>query len=193
MGRRGDKMATQSSSFQRVLVVIGLISWVGLTIGGLAYWSMQSQRDFDPQQTFASAAMAPEYPQAIVASMSKQYPGLTKTVVHIQQEGCSCNFSNNIHADRIDYKLDKFQYRSLHVSAISLPSNIILPSLPAIMIFDEQGELGYFGPYSSGYFCSTNSAIVDRFLDNILLNTHLGSAVISEGYGCYCQNTLAES
>ena len=185
-------MVRQSSSFKSVLVVLGLIGWVGLTIGGLVYSSMQSQRDFDPQQTFAFAAMASEYPQAIVVSMSKQYPALTKTVVHIQQEDCSCNFSNNIHADRIDDKLDKFRYRSLHVSASSFPADIVLPSLPAIMIFDEQGGLGYFGPYSSGYFCSTNSAIVDRFLDNILLNTHLGSSVVSEGYGCYCPNKIAE-
>ncbi|WP_166423550.1 DUF6436 domain-containing protein [Paraglaciecola sp. 20A4] len=182
----------QSSSFKGVLVAIGLTGWVGLTIGGLAYLSMQSQRDFDPQQTFASAAMASEYSQDIVVSMSKQYPALTKTVFHIQQEGCSCNFSNNIHADRIDYKLDKFTYQSRHVSASSLPADIILPSLPAIMVFDKQGELAYFGPYSSGYFCSTSSAIVDRFLDNILLNTHLGSAVVSEGYGCYCPNNISE-
>ena len=59
------------------------------------------------------------------------------------------------------------------------------------MVFDEQGQLGYFGPYSSGYFCSADTAIVDRFLDNILADKHLGSAVVSEGYGCYCANKNA--
>lgn len=185
-------MVMLSSTLKRVLVVVGLVCWVGLTIGGLAYSSMQRQRDFDPEQVLVSAAMSADFASAITTSMGDQYPSLTKTVIHIQQPDCGCNFSNNLHVERLDHTLSKLAYRSVHVSASSLPKDIILPSLPAIMIFDEQGALGYFGPYASGYFCSTDSAIVDSFMNNILLNAHLGSAVVSEGYGCYCANASWE-
>jgi hypothetical protein len=180
-----------SKSIKQVLVFTGLIIWVVVVIGGLAYSGLQRQVEFDPEQKFAMAAMSAEFAPSVTSMMAQQYPALSKTVIHIQQAGCHCNFSNDIHVDRLDFTLEHSGYRSLHVPASSIPAGIVLPSLPAIMVFDEQGQLGYFGPYASGYFCSTDTAIVDRFLDNILTNTQLGSAVVSDGYGCYCANKSA--
>ncbi|GAC05027.1 MAG: DUF6436 domain-containing protein [Paraglaciecola chathamensis] len=180
-----------SKSIKQALVYFGLIIWVMVVIGGLAYSGLQRQVEFDPEQKFALAAMSAEFAPSVTSMMAQQYPALSKTVIHIQQAGCSCNFSNDIHVDRLDYTLGHSGYRSLHVAPSGIPDEVILPSLPAIMVFDEQGQLGYFGPYSSGYFCSADTAIVDRFLDNILADKHLGSAVVSEGYGCYCANKNA--
>lgn len=180
-----------SKPLKQALVCAGLIIWVMVVIGGLAYSGLQRQVDFDPQQRLASAAMTAEFAPAVTRVMAQRYPDLSKTVIHIQQLGCSCNFSNDIHVGRLDFSLENSNYRSLHVPPSGIPEEVILPSLPAIMVFDEHGQLGYFGPYASGYFCSTDTAIVDRFLDNILANKHLGSAVVSEGYGCYCANKMA--
>lgn len=177
-----------SKPIKQALVFSALIIWVLVIIGGLAYSGLQRQVDFDPRQTLALAAMNAEFAPTVTRIMAEQYPSLSKTVIHIQQAGCHCNFSNDIHVDRLDYKLNQADYRSLHVAPSSIPDSVLLPSLPAIMVFDEKGQLGYFGPYASGYFCSTDTAIVDRFLNNILANTHIGSAVVSEGYGCYCAN-----
>ena len=186
-------MSLLTHSFKHVVIVGALIAWVLLTLGGLAYSSAQRQKEFDPAQTLALAAMSAEFAPAVTTSMHAQYPSLAKTVVHIQQADCSCNFSNNIHVDRIDTVLDKSAYHSVHVSVSDIPKEIILPSLPAVMVFDEQGQLGYFGPYSSGYFCSTETAFVDRFLTNVIENKHVGSAVVSDGYGCYCANASTTS
>ena len=70
-----------SKPLKQALVYFGLIIWVMVVIGGLAYSGLQRQVEFDPEQKFALAAMSAEFAPNVTIMMAQQYPALSKTVI----------------------------------------------------------------------------------------------------------------
>ena len=61
-----------------------------------------------------------------------------------------------------------------------------LPSTPAIIIYNDSGDLLYLGPYSTGYLCMPGNGLVEELIPRMDENT--GEQVImSLTNGCYCQ------
>lgn len=45
-----------------------------------------------------------------------------------------------------------------------LPGSERLPASPAVAIWDQQGQLAYFGPYSEGATCTSNNSFIEPIL-----------------------------
>lgn len=61
-----------------------------------------------------------------------------------------------------------------------------VPSSPAVVVMDAQGQLAYFGPYSVGSFCGpSGGAFVEKTLDSLLQGINPGR-MNTIAFGCFC-------
>ncbi|MNV89579.1 hypothetical protein D3C71_1838880 [compost metagenome] len=67
----------------------------------------------------------------------------------------------------------------------SLPGSEHLPASPAVAIWDHQGRLAYFGPYSEGAVCNASNSFIEPILQ--ALSQHRAvTAGSTLAIGCYC-------
>lgn len=67
----------------------------------------------------------------------------------------------------------------------SLPGSEQLPASPAIAIWDRQGRLAYFGPYSEGAVCNASNSFIEPVIQALLANRPV-QADNTLASGCYC-------
>ena len=48
---------------------------------------------------------------------------------------------------------------------LALPGAERLPASPAVAIWDQRGELAYFGPYSEGLSCNSSNSFIEPILE----------------------------
>lgn len=172
------------------LLLCGVIAlWLFISIAFLIYVELGRQVEFDVKGELERVAFTPAFQHRAEKVFASRVADLANTVVHIQQAGCGCNLANNIHVAKIDSILSDFGFSPEYIQVTDLPIQFIVPSTPAVAIFDHNAQLAYFGPYSSGYFCSSSNAIVDGFLSVIMRQQHHGPSVVTDGVGCYCSNS----
>lgn len=66
-----------------------------------------------------------------------------------------------------------------------LPGSASLPASPAVAIWDRQGRLAYFGPYSEGAVCNSSNSFIEPILKALLEDRNV-SASNTVAVGCYC-------
>ncbi|MGH8379775.1 DUF6436 domain-containing protein [Pseudomonas sp.] len=177
--------------------LLGLLI-AALCVAGLwwAYDSFQSRylRPFDNQTALFSGDRL-QLPTAIAG------PGPIR-LVHFWDPACPCNVGNQQHlaelighfaAQGVEfYVVQKPGSRGQLPSTLSalkplteLPGAEHLPASPGVAIWDRQGKLAYFGPYSEGATCNSSNS----FIEPILLALSQGRAVSAThtmAVGCYC-------
>ena len=67
----------------------------------------------------------------------------------------------------------------------ALPGSDALPASPAVAIWDRQGRLAYFGPYSSGFSCTSSNSFIEPVLDALLQERKV-TADNTLASGCFC-------
>ena len=66
-----------------------------------------------------------------------------------------------------------------------LPGAEQLPAGPAVAIWDRQGRLAYFGPYSEGANCSSSNSFIEPILQALSEGRPV-DATHTLAVGCYC-------
>ncbi|QQZ41860.1 thiol-disulfide isomerase [Pseudomonas sp. SK3(2021)] len=123
-------------------------------------------------------------------------------LVHFWDPACPCNVGNQQHlAELIEhygpqgvefYSVQKAGSHGRLPATLSrlkpldgLPGSEQIPASPAVAIWDRNGTLAYFGPYSEGLTCNSSNS----FIEPILQALHEGrtvSATHTLAVGCYC-------
>ncbi|CAI8958457.1 DUF6436 domain-containing protein [Pseudomonas chlororaphis] len=123
-------------------------------------------------------------------------------LVHFWDPACPCNVGNQQHlAELIEhygpqgvefYSVQKAGSHGQLPATLSslkvldgLPGSEQIPASPAVAIWDRNGTLAYFGPYSEGLTCNSSNS----FIEPILQALHEGrtvSATHTLAVGCYC-------
>jgi len=122
-------------------------------------------------------------------------------LVHFWDPACPCNVANQQHlrelmerfASNVDfYVLQKPGSHGQLPDMLKtmkpleqLPGAEHVSASPAVAIWDRDGKLAYFGPYSEGLTCNSGNS----FIEPILLALSAGRAVDathSMAVGCYC-------
>jgi len=67
----------------------------------------------------------------------------------------------------------------------SLPGAEQIPASPAVAIWDRNGKLAYFGPYSEGLTCNSSNSFIEPILQALEDNRPV-SATHTLAIGCYC-------
>ncbi len=161
-----------------------------------AYDSFQSRylRTFDNQTTFFDGSQL-HLPSELAG------PGPIR-LVHFWDPACPCNVGNQQHLGELvehfaplGVSFHVLQRPGSHgqlpanLAALkplaSLPGSEQLPATPAVAIWDRDGHLAYFGPYSEGAVCNSSNS----FIEPILTALNEGRRVQSSNtlaVGCYC-------
>jgi hypothetical protein len=161
-----------------------------------AYNSFQARylRPFDNQTTFFDGSQL-RLPTELAG------PGPIR-VVHFWDPACPCNVGNQQHLGDLVNQFTP-QGVTFHVvqkpgSHGQLPANLgslqpiaqlpgseHLPASPAVAIWDRQGHLAYFGPYSEGAVCNASNSFIEPLL-KALLDGRQVTASNTLAVGCYC-------
>ncbi|WP_447795197.1 DUF6436 domain-containing protein [Pseudomonas farris] len=128
-------------------------------------------------------------------------PGAIR-LVHFWNPACPCNVGNQQHLTELVehyvpqgvefYAVQKPGSHGQLPSTLSrlktitvLPGSEQIPASPAVAIWDRNGRLAYFGPYSEGLTCNSSNS----FIEPILQALNEGRAVNAThtlAVGCYC-------
>lgn len=128
-------------------------------------------------------------------------PGAIR-LVHFWDPACPCNVGNQQHlAELIEtygprgvefYSVRKAgSHGQLPVtlerlkSLEHLPGAEQVPASPAVAIWDRNGKLAYFGPYSEGLTCNSSNSFIEPILQ-ALQEERTVSATHTLAVGCYC-------
>jgi hypothetical protein len=129
----------------------------------------------------------------------------TIRVVYFWQNHCPCDQLTKPHfllmmdqypqaMQQVDFYMASVDDETLHhdLQGINVLSdqlmNVIkkdIKATPAVGIWNEYGDLVYFGPHSLGYICNNDTSFIKKVLD-ALLNQQLVSASRILGDGCFC-------
>lgn len=123
-------------------------------------------------------------------------------LVHFWDPACPCNVGNQQHLAEL---ITRFAPQGVDFYAVqkpgshgqlpdtlksmqtlpSLPGADQLPASPAVAIWDAQGKLAYFGPYSEGAVCTSGNSFIEPILDALVQGRHV-QATHTLAVGCYC-------
>ncbi|KXU39351.1 thiol-disulfide isomerase [Ventosimonas gracilis] len=67
----------------------------------------------------------------------------------------------------------------------TLPGSEAIPASPALAIWDNSGQLAYFGPYSQGAVCNSANSFVEPILQALLEGRRV-EARHNLAVGCFC-------
>ena len=189
-------------------------SWIIATLFAFWWFQFKNLHEFNSLSISTRADFLPKSLRTELEDKVKsEFPYLFKTkkpvVIHLQATGCGCNRFNNPHLSDVvsTYRrkgvvfaslvltrtpqaiIEKFKENTGIESILqnqSLQFALENVSSPAALVFDGNGELSYFGPYSSGAMCSTQSGqYVETSLDSLLSEKKTDLAP-DKAFGCFC-------
>ena len=123
-------------------------------------------------------------------------------LVHFWDPACPCNVGNQQHLAEL---LARYSAQGVEFYVVQkpgshgqLPANLAplrplsglagaqdLPASPAVAIWDRDGHLAYFGPYSEGAVCSSANSFIEPVLEALLGGRRV-NATHTLAQGCYC-------
>lgn len=161
---------------QKIWFVIPL--WLMAVVTGFWWFEYRHWQSFETMAiTFDGQDIQPFYQ----ASGQK---GKT-TVLHFTDKTCPCSRYSERHIEDLQLILANTKQVVVTPPMVASIPNVIVPATPSVAIWNEQGELAYFGPYSSGAVCGEGKDFVSRVLSE--LQKHRNPRWINTlGVGCYC-------
>ena len=123
-------------------------------------------------------------------------------VVHFWDPACPCNVGNQQHLSELieQYAPQGVEFYALQKTGShgQLPENLgamkiitalpgadQVPASPAVGIWDRNGKLAYFGPYSEGLTCNSSNSFIEPILQ-ALNGGRAVNATHTLAVGCYC-------
>ncbi|WP_027896472.1 DUF6436 domain-containing protein [Zestomonas thermotolerans] len=123
-------------------------------------------------------------------------------LVHFWDPACPCNVGNQQHLTElvarfaprgvVFYAVQKPGSRGHLPAGLStlqaldgLPGAERLPASPAVGIWDGEGRLAYFGPYSEGAVCNSANSFIEPVLEALAAGRPV-SAANTLASGCFC-------
>ncbi|TXH96545.1 MAG: thiol-disulfide isomerase [Pseudomonas sp.] len=181
---------------QRKTILASLIAilWLGAMLA--VFWWFQARyiRPFEPRtELFALSELR------LPAELAGAGP---VRLVHFWDPACPCNVGNQQHLAELlrefgalgveFYAVQKAGTRGRLPDSLQalqplpgLPGSERLPASPAVAIWDQQGRLAYFGPYSEGALCTSSNSFIEPVLKALLAGRPV-SADSNLAVGCFC-------
>jgi hypothetical protein len=168
------------SMFKNTIIPsIAIIGWFALMF--LSFWWFEYRH----WQSFADTNVI--FNGHILEKLFERMPNKLSgkvTVVHFTDEKCACSSYSFSHIEDLKSALSEAEHFTMS-SLNSLTKGIFIPATPSVAVWDKQGQLAYFGPYSSGIVCGEGEDFVSRVMDQ--LNQKKNPKWINMvGIGCYC-------
>ena len=128
-------------------------------------------------------------------------PGAIR-LVHFWDPACPCNVGNQQHLSEL---VERYVPQGVEFYAVQkpgshgqlpntlsnlksiavLPGSEQIPASPAVAIWDRNGKLAYFGPYSEGLTCNSSNSFIEPILQALNEGRSV-NATHTLAVGCYC-------
>lgn len=159
-----------------------VVLWLTFTVMAAIYFISERLVSFDPKQKLTNVTK-----QALVNSIIAEFhlpDHLPNTVINFVDPNCRCN---KISLDHLSDVNKNAVNDDMSVMNVTLPSDFsgLIPSTPAVLVLDNNGELIYFGPYSEGLSCGKGEGIIDLVLSNYKKGFN-AQLIMANSEGCYC-------
>ena len=165
-------------------VYIYILAWALTILGLLFYANNDAQKEFDPDLTLTLASTDMDFDFRVKEAMSKEFgTDLAGKAFHFQTTPCYCERVAAAHVASVSDLLESEGYLNIQ-SDVPKGLELYVPSTPAIIMFDDQGELFYIGPYSSGLLCTAGNGFIEGLIASDF--DAPGAYVINDAKGCYC-------
>jgi hypothetical protein len=178
-----------------LLAVILLALWGAAMLSAFWWYEARYLRSFSDQTALFQGDVL-QLPSELAG------PGPIR-LVHFWDPACPCNVGNQQHlAELIEhygprgvsfYAVQKAGSRGQLPVTLSvlqplpaLAGSEMIPVSPAVAIWDREGRLAYFGPYSEGATCTSSNSFIEPILD-ALADGRPVSASNTLAVGCFCE------
>lgn len=187
------------SPWKKILICLIAGLWLLAMLAALWWFQSRYIRPFDERAVVFDGATL-RLPDALLGSDRIK-------LVHFWDPACPCNAGNQAHLAELIKR-----YRELGVDfhavqkpgssgrlpetlaslqmLASLPGSRQLPSSPAVAIWDRDGQLAYFGPYSAGLTCNSSNSFIEPVLEAVLAGRTVRNTN-ALAVGCFCDWTAA--
>ncbi|MFT4789297.1 MAG: hypothetical protein ACI95X_002131 [Paraglaciecola sp.] len=114
---------------------------------------------------------------------------LAQTLVHfVSEDSCLYQLVAIRHIHEVKHQATNVGKTNMTVNIEDIPRlNDIFNRTPAIAIFDDEGNLAYLGPYSTGIGCFSGNNTFEPYLDS---KANLRAMIPLEATGCYCNKLI---
>lgn len=163
-------------------------------------------------QAFDGQAVAAGLEAALAAQRRRDGDGdsARATVLHFWDQGCACSRFNQDHVRQLSQHYQRAGVRFLvldgrthdgeqvdlaeafgnavepYLANSDALAGLGIPASPAAAVFDADGRLAYFGPYSEGAAClAGNGDFVEQVLDKLLAGQR-PQQMNTAAFGCFC-------
>mgnify|MGYP005991232145 FL=1 len=149
-----------------------------------AFWWFEYRhwQTFNEQNVIFNGAELSLLQQRLIQKNQPQNMGLQ--VVHFTDDACQCSRYSQSHIKRLQPVFESVTQITLSPKHPSM-QGISIPASPSVAIWDEHGELAYFGPYSSGAICGEGNDFVKPVINQLKQQSN-PRWVNMIGIGCYC-------
>jgi hypothetical protein len=182
-----------------LLFALILLAWFSALTGAFLWFNAQYIRAFQvpllEERTAEFKGELLRLPAALTG------PGPIR-LVHFWDPICPCNLGNQQHLAEL---MRTYARRGVHFYLVqkpgtqgrlpedlkalepltAMPGVERLPVSPAVAIWDRQGNLAYFGPYSEGATCNAGNSFIEPVLEALVAGRQV-KATNTVTVGCYC-------
>lgn len=164
-------------------------AWVSVAFVVLYALYLDSLKTFDPKGELYKSTQDKHFEQQLTQVLESIVGDVSNTLIHFTQPSCWCETVAQEHIESVRQLAlsEQLNYQVVDVSTQPTFRLSLLPSTPAVAVFSSTGALKYFGPYSSGLYCSAGNGLVEPYVSQSSLPSFATLVVNSDG--CYCQRT----
>lgn len=161
-------------------------AWAMLLTVGLWLYSLNQLRPFDPHQQLAQAAASAGFDRTFADLLHKEGIGPGSLVHLTTTRTCYCDTLSSGHGESLLSALpeESYQLKTLIVDPISDLGKLV-PSIPALAVIGQDGNLKYLGPYAVGYGCLSGNTLSKLILSQ-LASVLPGALINTDASGCFC-------
>jgi len=177
-------------------VGLGIVAvWFVVCTVLIVRFGVSNKHEFDPNMRLSQAIMDVSFDQALFTKLvsTGNVETNSPSVFHFVQGNCYCEWLAQPHKTKLDSWSTDNQFVNHYINIAEHPQLAqFVPSTPAVAAFDAQQQLIYFGPYSRGTGCYSNSGEIDTQLANWLKQKGneaipMQATIDTDATGCYCE------
>ena len=177
-----DEVTKQPGKAIKLIVFI----WFVVLFMALMYLTTERLVDFDPETQLLDSSMEDAFYNDIGAFLKTNYGSIKGRAFHISDDNCFCQMVAGAHIADVKKIVENHTMENVLIALEDRPEMAkYVPSVPAIIIYNDQEELLYVGPYSTGYLCTTGNGLVEDLIPKMDQSVE-NPVVMSLARGCYC-------
>ena len=166
-----------------------IVAWFGAVLVGL-WWLLEARLVwFDGEGRLQQQVSSNDFEQRLASQLQHIAPDLSSSVFHVFAESCQCNWRTRGHQQAIERSVKAQGGHNITIDIDQYPElKTLLPSTPAVIIYNANQQLVYLGPYADGAFCTTETSFVEQLLPEINSDKLKASGgwINTVANGCYC-------